>query len=317
MKLSKNTVIDLWNSLADIPTVMEKDMTTVINEDFLGWPAGTDVETIWHFFDDQFAEFGGVYALMYENPKPERKFQIHTPAGIIEVYAKHEGDSPEDYPGVFVDLRRTDSQLSGEEIGDIAACVEYDSGSHMLQTVVYQMLQEEPTHIEIYEPPMTFGEFLNEYQEKIVTLDVWDRKGREIPEGFRVPDEVDVMTWYSGCGSYNVTVDMLLPPPERIPIEDIRRGLQEGDIILGTVENMVAAEIGDRWFHLSGENCKGVTAAEHVERTAFEDDVRTIWEDINSEPINGFTEAEAEQCLYYKAKLQERFRERDAANCKK
>ena len=54
--LSKNTIIDLWQMLTDIPTVMNAEMATVIDEDFIGWPSGTDVEIIWHWFDEQYAD---------------------------------------------------------------------------------------------------------------------------------------------------------------------------------------------------------------------------------------------------------------------
>ena len=74
--LSKNTIIDLWWMLTDIPTVMNAEMATVIDEDFIGWPSGTDVEKIWHWFDEQYADFGGVHALMYDNPQPERSFRF-------------------------------------------------------------------------------------------------------------------------------------------------------------------------------------------------------------------------------------------------
>lgn len=151
MQLSKNTVIELWHELANVPTVMNGEMATVIDEDFLGWPAGTDVEEIWHFFDDQFADYGGVHVLMYEDPQPERKFRVSTPEGIIECYAKHEKDSDADYPGVYVDIRYTKKQLEEKQIGDMAAVVEYDSGTGNFQTVTYRPGQDEPVCVEVYD----------------------------------------------------------------------------------------------------------------------------------------------------------------------
>ena len=68
---SKNTIIDLWQELGDIPVIINSENTTVIDapNGFMGWPQGTDVEEIWTWFDDQYKDYGGVYALMYGNPQ--------------------------------------------------------------------------------------------------------------------------------------------------------------------------------------------------------------------------------------------------------
>ena len=41
--LTKNTIIDLWWMLANVPTTMSGSLATVLDEDFLGWPVGTTV----------------------------------------------------------------------------------------------------------------------------------------------------------------------------------------------------------------------------------------------------------------------------------
>lgn len=151
MQLSKNSVIELWYELSNIPTVTNETMATVIDEDFLGWPAGTDVEEIWHWFDDQFAKFGGVHVLMYEDPQPERKFRVSTPNGIIEVYAKHEKDDARNFPGIYVDIRHNKRQLAGKQIGDLVAAVEYDSTTGNFQTVTYRPEKDEPDNVEVYD----------------------------------------------------------------------------------------------------------------------------------------------------------------------
>jgi hypothetical protein len=132
--LTKNTVINLWETLSSIPTSINDQNATVIDEDFLGWPAGTDVETIWKWFDDKHAAFGGVHALMYNDPQPDRKFHVWTPRGVLECYAKNEGkDSAANYPGLFVDLKVTDEQKSGKVAGDLICCIEYDSEQDHIQ----------------------------------------------------------------------------------------------------------------------------------------------------------------------------------------
>ena len=213
MQLSKNTVIELWGELANIPTVMNGDMQTVIDEDFLGWPAGTDVEEIWHFFDDQFADYGGVHVLMYEDPQPERKFRVYTPAGVIECYSKHEKDSDADFPGVYVDIRYTKKQLAEKQIGDLAAVVEYDSCTGNFQTVSYRPCQDEPASVEVYdreeeEPSdMTYGDFLSKYKNEIDCLDVYDENGEEITNLEDVPSKTVVLSFSRLSGCFDVALD--------------------------------------------------------------------------------------------------------------
>lgn len=74
-----------------------------------------------------------------------REFYIDTPLGRLRVWAKHDTDSPEDYPGVFVDLKRNDGSF------DCLACVEYDSGNDRLQTCAYQPGHDEPQEIVVHE----------------------------------------------------------------------------------------------------------------------------------------------------------------------
>lgn len=318
--LNKNTILDLWSALGDTPTNTVEGIV-VIDEPFISWQAGTPVETIWRWFDDQFADYGGVHVLMYDNPQPERKFQVVTPGGVIECYSKHEGvDSGEDFPGVYVDIRRNQAQLEGKEIGDMACCVEYDSCSKHLQTVVYQLLQDEPTHVEVYEPLMTYGEFLEKYSDEIIALEIFDTEGNEVPDDLDIPDDTPVIRLSRLSGSFTLDIDLLRAKtkasvdklPERISIDDVRRGLTDGDIVLVEREGCVVAQIGEHWFYFGGNECEGVTASMHIDTTYFEDDVQDIYEALNAYPINGLTDDQSTECLYYKAFLEESFAKRDA-----
>lgn len=62
---SKETVRQLWEELGDVPTVLDENNYTVIDEPFRDWAKGTDVEEIWHWFDKAYARWGGVRKLMY------------------------------------------------------------------------------------------------------------------------------------------------------------------------------------------------------------------------------------------------------------
>lgn len=320
--LSKNTIINLWHELEDTPFIERPDCEQILDtpDGFMGFPYGTTKGEIWDWFDKAYKPWGGLEALM-DDPQPERKFQVKTPVGIIECYAKHEVDSDADYPGVFVDIRRTPDQLSGKAIGDLAACVEYDSGSGHLQTCVYQMFQDEPVAVEVYEPLMTYGQFMEKYGSEIVSLEVYNDDGEKIPDNLEIPDTAVVTYISRKSGSWEIEIQTTgplkkkseskeSPIPERISIDMIRRGLTDGDIILCEEEGCVVAKIGAHWFYFGEED--GITASAHIDTTPFEEDVEMIHAAINAEPINGPTEDESPECLYYKAVLEERFRERDA-----
>ena len=76
----------------------------------------------------------------------KREFEIETPLGKLRVYAKHETDTPADYPGVFVDLITP----TGESV--LLSCTEYDSADGSLLTTAYgDGLIDEPTDIRHHE----------------------------------------------------------------------------------------------------------------------------------------------------------------------
>lgn len=256
MKYLKNTIIDLWNAFGKVPVDDSGDVIVIDQpEGFLGWADGTNVEDIWHWFDEAYEAYGGVAALMYEPQQIERRFSVQTPDGIIECYAKHEGkDCAEDYPGVYIDLRRTKDQLADKQIGDLACCVEYDSCAQVLQTVVYKPGFDEPQCIEVYEPLQTFAEFVDKHAYDIVMMDVYDANGDAIPDYVVIPNDTRVIDYSSRSGYYDITVDFHVDIPERIPVEDVRRGLTEGDIIPAEEDGEVVAKIGDYWFHFDACN---------------------------------------------------------------
>ena len=68
----------------------------------------------------------------------KREFFIETPLGKLRVYAKYEGDSPDDYPGVFVDF------ITPENESIILTCTEYIPGDGKIKTTVYDGTSEEP-----------------------------------------------------------------------------------------------------------------------------------------------------------------------------
>ena len=57
---SDNDLKELWEMFGDVPMNPE---TECMEEAFLGFPAGTHREEIWHWFDKRYSK--GVYALMY------------------------------------------------------------------------------------------------------------------------------------------------------------------------------------------------------------------------------------------------------------
>ena len=54
----------LWDELTDVPFKEAEDYSQVLAAPWNGFPAGTDVETIWHWFDERHSK--GVGWLMNE-----------------------------------------------------------------------------------------------------------------------------------------------------------------------------------------------------------------------------------------------------------
>ena len=75
----------------------------------------------------------------------KREYYVETPLGNLKVWAKHDTDSPEDFPGVYVDL------IQDGKDPELLACVEYDSVTERLQTCVYQPKLDEPAAIIVHE----------------------------------------------------------------------------------------------------------------------------------------------------------------------
>ena len=66
--LSKGTIEALWRD-NDVPV---NDLDE-IGDGFCGWERLTDREEIWHWFDEQYARWGGVHALMFPAEHPEAR----------------------------------------------------------------------------------------------------------------------------------------------------------------------------------------------------------------------------------------------------
>lgn len=99
---------DLWAEFGDVPMNPE---TECMEQSFLGFPAGTHREDIWHWFDERHSK--GVAYLLYgvdaraasKKPTPEVSaitLRVETPLGAI--IARSATDP--NHPGIYIDLRR-------------------------------------------------------------------------------------------------------------------------------------------------------------------------------------------------------------------
>lgn len=64
----KRTLELLWEAFGDCCC----DDMGIMDSPFCGWPAGTDREKVWHWFDGQYARWGGVHALMFPDEHNKR-----------------------------------------------------------------------------------------------------------------------------------------------------------------------------------------------------------------------------------------------------
>lgn len=77
----------------------------------------------------------------------KREFLVTTPMGVLRVYAKHDMDHPEDYPGVYIDLVKHGIDLAD---GDPVCTVEYDSSKKRIQTVAFDAEMDAPIAVTVY-----------------------------------------------------------------------------------------------------------------------------------------------------------------------
>ena len=71
LKDRDNDLKELWEMFDDVPMNHE---TECMEEAFLGFPAGTHREEIWHWFDERYSK--GVYALLYgRNSAPDERLR--------------------------------------------------------------------------------------------------------------------------------------------------------------------------------------------------------------------------------------------------
>ena len=92
---------------------------------------------------------------------------------------------------------------------------------------------------------------------------------------------------------------------KEISKELIAKGLQQGiiNIIKNPNDGCISAMIGDFWFYFANDDYE--TIEDYKLRNSHEDMINDIYNAINDEPINGETEDEASEWLYYRAVLLE------------
>lgn len=92
---------------------------------------------------------------------------------------------------------------------------------------------------------------------------------------------------------------------EKISKELIFKGLCNGTIRIINNPNdyCIAAQIGDSWFYFAGNENDDMEANRYLEIYTKEEIAEMIYNTINDEPINGETEDDASEWLYYRACL--------------
>lgn len=129
----------------------------------------------------------------------KRYFFVDTPLGKLKVYAKHDTDTPADYPGLFVDL-----VTPAYPEGDMLACVEYDSSDKLLQTCVYQPGFDSPVEVVKHKKPNQ-ARIETDENEK---LHYYDKNGNEIYHGMtiRLDDDTETIVYRSDDDKIGIDV---------------------------------------------------------------------------------------------------------------
>lgn len=94
---------------------------------------------------------------------------------------------------------------------------------------------------------------------------------------------------------------------EKITKEMIFKGLcnETIRIINNPNDDCIAAQIGSYWFYFTESENEDLSSEEYYETYTKEEITDMIYDVINDEPINGETEDDASEWLYYRACLLE------------
>lgn len=121
---------DLWKSLTDVPFDPDSEDRLVLAEPWFNFPAGTDQEEIWAWFDERYS--GGVAKLMFPslfNPSQKEPSETASLLDAVEkkVFSMHSTnpDAFTDPDTILADLfSKVDMQLTGtsEELFNIYRC---------------------------------------------------------------------------------------------------------------------------------------------------------------------------------------------------
>lgn len=94
---------------------------------------------------------------------------------------------------------------------------------------------------------------------------------------------------------------------DKISKEIIYKGLCNGtiQIINNPNDYCIAAQIGDSWFYFTGNENDDMEVDDYLKIYTKEEITDMIYNAINDEPINGETEDDATEWLYYRSFLTE------------
>ena len=67
--INDREVENLWDELEDVPVYENERFELCLDVDWQGWSKGTDVETIWHWFDEHHSKGVGWLMNEYEQNK--------------------------------------------------------------------------------------------------------------------------------------------------------------------------------------------------------------------------------------------------------
>ena len=66
-QMRRKTIELMWSEFGNC----NRDDDDCIERSWCGWECGTSVHEIWHWFDAQYAQWGGVHALMFPSEHKE------------------------------------------------------------------------------------------------------------------------------------------------------------------------------------------------------------------------------------------------------
>lgn len=144
MNLSKKAIETMWKEFGDCPVNDFGEIT----ESFCGWPGLTDREEIWRWFDEQYAMWDGVHALMFPDEHKKSMFGEVRAEAVLQEWVHDYGIT---VGTVEFDCGRALDMLPIERVKKlVAGKAGYDTDEVFAEAVIMNLIEDHDGPFDCY-----------------------------------------------------------------------------------------------------------------------------------------------------------------------